>query len=81
MFAVLSRVVCRAFMGGAEPRVKCLTLPVWGPGREEGRGDELGGRSGLKILQTESQTPQQSSAMHKREGWESWRERSCTLPV
>ena len=35
--------VCRAFMGGAEPRVKCLTLPVWGRGKE-GRGDELGGR-------------------------------------
>ena len=49
-------------MGGAEPRVKCLTLPVWGRGKE-GRGDELGGgggewgiggRSKLKILQTES---------------------------
>ena len=47
-------------MGGAEPRVKCLTLPVWGPGRKGG-GDELGGgkyvrggRSKLKILQTES---------------------------
>ena len=43
-------------MGGAEPRVKCLTLPVWGRGKER-RGDELGGREGgskLKILQTES---------------------------
>ena len=48
-------------MGGAEPRVKCLTLPVWGPGREgEGMSSEgggiyvKGGRSKLKILQTES---------------------------
>ena len=44
----------------------------WEGGR--GRGD-IGGRSKLKILQTESQTPQQSRAMHKREGWEFRREK------
>ena len=65
----------QSFHGRSEAASEMFDTPCLATGKER-RGDELGGGGGywgkskLKILQTESQTPQQSRAMHKREGWE-----------